>query len=53
MIQSSPVWMTVEKAKNILGKLVEWMSDEEILDLISHSKRFVSKVVDFALEEGA
>lgn len=45
--------MTIERAKVLLWSLVDGMTDEEIQQLISDSKRFASIVVDFALEEGA
>ena len=40
--------MTLEKAKNMLWPLVAEMSDEEVFNLIFHSRRFANMIIDFA-----
>lgn len=40
--------MTLERARDMLGPLVAQMSDEDIFNLIFHSRRFANMVIDHA-----
>ena len=40
--------MTLERARDMLGPLVAEMSDEEVFNLIFHSRRFANMVIDHA-----
>ena len=40
--------MTLERARDMLWPLVAQMSDEEVFNLIFHSRRFANMVIDHA-----
>ena len=42
--------MTIEKARSLLWKIAEELTDEEVLDLIAQWKKFAIWIVDFAEE---